>query len=52
VSERICIHCDEPCSDDDFCYGCGFCICSDCDEGTAPMGKHDREDHLGEPIDE
>lgn len=44
------LECRASCGEKDFCYGCGFFVCSDCDAGTLPMGEHDVTEHWEEPL--
>lgn len=39
-----CAFCGELCSDLDFCYGCRWIVCLNCDE-TMPHGPHEPQEH-------
>ncbi len=48
ASAESCFHCKQPCTSDNFCYGCKSFVCNDCGV-ESPMGfGHDPEDHLAE----
>lgn len=50
--QHVCanLECREPCDDDDFCFGCGFFICSE-HSTEMPIGHgHDVIEHWEEPI--
>ena len=43
----VCFHCEEPCTEEDYCYGCKTFVCAKCEpyyEG--PDGSHRPEEHL------
>lgn len=39
MKTRTCYGCSRECGEDEFCNGCGYYICYDCEEGY-PTGKH------------
>ena len=44
ATEPKCYFCGKPCDKEDYCFGCGEYVCSNCDE-TSPFGSHDVEEH-------
>lgn len=44
------LDCRAPCDAEDFCFGCGFFICNDCEADHLPMGQHDVTEHWEGPI--
>ncbi len=47
VSER-CYFCEKKVGGAQFCYGCGFWVCDECD-GEHPVGNHKPGDHITIP---
>ena len=48
--EKLCVECEEPCTDDEYCYGCEHHICEKCDKSAGMLPpSHDYFDHLTEP---
>lgn len=49
-TEGICHFCEEPCNQDDYCYGCREFICNQCDKRDMelPFEPHDVEKHKRE----
>lgn len=43
---KECYFCHTPCTDDQYCFGCGEYVCLNCNHFEG-MGNHDVEDHKG-----
>jgi hypothetical protein len=46
-----CYFCDAECDEDDFCYGCGNYICSECDQ-IEQIRHHLPDDHRAEDAED
>jgi hypothetical protein len=46
-TEGICYFCEDPCDQDDYCFGCQQFICKGCDKRglEMPFAAHDIEEH-------
>jgi hypothetical protein len=45
-TEGPCFHCEEPCTSDNYCFGCKSFICEECDREQQMGFGHDPSDHL------
>lgn len=50
LEEMSCYFCSEPCDDDDYCSGCGYFICQNCNLNRTLLNMHDVLDHKNEEI--
>ena len=47
-----CYFCSQEVTDDSYCYGCGYYVCTCCDHrDPGAMGSHPVEDHEGKDTD-
>jgi hypothetical protein len=46
LGNGTCVHCEEPCDRDEYCWGCQRHVCLECSQNVFLSAEHKPEAHL------